>query len=78
MISEERRRKLDAIAAAHDEWERLYAGHRMDPAKAAARPDGSDYNLHDLDVDPPPDAEEVYHEILARHLAEAEQAPEED
>jgi hypothetical protein len=69
MISEARRRKLQAEADAHAQWASEHAAHPMDPAKAAARKPGSDYNQHHLDVDPPDGAEDRYGEILAEHLA---------
>lgn len=71
VIREQRRRRLQAEADAHAEWEREYAGHPMDPDKAAARPDGSDYNQQHLDVDPPEGAEDRYQEIRRRHLRAA-------
>jgi hypothetical protein len=69
-VSPERRRKLAAIADGHDEWIRAHQAHPMNPAASAERPDGSDYNQHDLDVHPPEGAEEHLHQIIARRLGE--------
>jgi hypothetical protein len=54
-----RQARLAQIAAAHDAYEATYLPlATYDPAQGA--PYGDDYNLHYLDIDPPPGAEEAF------------------
>jgi len=53
-----RQQRLAAIAAAHDEMEAQYL--TAAPFHPDGRPDPSDYNLHYLDVNPPPGAEAAF------------------
>lgn len=63
-MTPERKSRLTALAAAHATWEQAWLASIV-PDPDTAKRFGGDYNLHDLDVTPPPGAEEAFQALAA-------------
>lgn len=57
----ERRRRLVALGQLHDQWSREQEAAAAAAFDSSARPAGSDYNQHHVDVDAAGAAEDAFH-----------------
>lgn len=57
----ERRRRLVELADWQAEWSRRHQGTAAAAFDSSGRPQGSDYNLHAVDVDAGGEAEDEFH-----------------